>query len=156
MAWDFHPEEDVEYVATAYRGVLETGKPAFTDVGVPRSTGEVVPCMLSGSTLKDNYGEMVGLCCVGRDLTAVKRAETLYDVLTHSAMKGFTVSTLDGTILEMNDSYREILGYGDAEPGPDNMADVEIEASALKILDQGIEFVLHGYPLQPPRRMRGG
>lgn len=144
MAWDFHPAEDVEHVARVFSGVLESGEPAYVEAGVLTGTGRVVPCGLSGSPLKNDVGDIIGLCGVGRDLTDLKRAETLYDVIMHSAMEGFTISALDGTFLEVSDSFREMLGHSLSGPGPANVTDIEGGGFPPEIRDRARRIVSGG------------
>ena len=39
-------------------------------------TGEVFPCVLSASTLRDSHGEVIGYMGISRDITVLKRAQT--------------------------------------------------------------------------------
>jgi PAS domain S-box-containing protein len=133
MAWDFHPGEDVEFVARAFYEVIESGQPTYIEAGVKTRTGEVIPCMLSGSALKNADGETVALCGVGRDLSQQKRAEAVYGIVLRSALDGFCVNSLDGTLLEINDAYCEMLGYSREEILGMNIADVEVNMTPPEI-----------------------
>ena len=135
MAWDFHPEQDVGHVATAFSRVLESGEPAYIEVNVLTGRGSLVPCGLSGSVLKNGRGDVVGLCGIGRDLTAVKRAEALYEVVMHSSTEGFTLGAADGTFLETNDRFLEMLGLDPAGQRPGNISEVEVSRSREEILE---------------------
>lgn len=74
-AWDFHPEEEIGFVAASFRQVVENDEPMYISTRVKRKDGERVPCLLSGSLIKGEDGEPLALCGVGRDMTEQKRVE---------------------------------------------------------------------------------
>lgn len=74
-AMEFHPEENIKYVAEAFGEVVQTGNPMYIETKVLNKSGRAIPCSLSGSLLKDADGKPVGLLGVGRDITERKRIE---------------------------------------------------------------------------------
>jgi PAS domain S-box-containing protein len=74
-AWDFHPPQEVGYVAAEFGEVIATGKRRFIETGALNKNGERIPCMLSGAVIKDAEGTPVGLVGIGRDISEKKRQE---------------------------------------------------------------------------------
>ncbi len=64
--------------------------------------------------LLDQDGRVVGLFGISRDITASKQAEEKLQlaasVFTH-AREGITITTADGTIIDVNDTFCRITGY---------------------------------------------
>ena len=154
MAWDFHPPEDVEFVSRTFMKVLETGEPSYIEAGVKTGTGRVIPCWLSGSALRNGRGETIGLCGVGRDLTVQKRAEAIYGIVLRSAMDGFCVNGMDGTLLEINDSYCEMLGYTREEILGLKKTDVEVSMTEREIEEHMVNIMRSGHDRFETRHRR--
>ena len=89
-------EEWLTFAADGYRGLFETTK---------------VP-------MHDAQGRLLGVLGVARDITERRRAETQQQlaasVFTH-AREGIMITSPDGTIIDVNDTFTEITGYSRAE-----------------------------------------
>ncbi|MBU1671936.1 MAG: PAS domain S-box protein [Actinobacteria bacterium] len=154
MAWDFHPPEDVEFVAGTFLEVIESGEPSYIEAGVKTRTGRVIPCGLTGSALKNGHGETIALCGVGRDLTQQKRAEAIYGMVLRSTLEGFCVLDLDGTMLEVNDAYCEMLGYSREEILGIDIADVEVNESPSEVKEHVQRILATGHDRFETRHRR--
>jgi PAS domain S-box-containing protein len=66
-------------------------------------------------TLKDLSGKVVGLLTVGQDVTERRGEEEKHQTILKTALDGFWVVDLNGKILEVNDSYCQMLGYTQEE-----------------------------------------
>ena len=68
--------------------------------------------------MRDAHGQLLGVLGVARDITERRRAETQQllaaSVFTH-AREGIMITAVDGTIIEVNDTFTEITGYTRAE-----------------------------------------
>lgn len=70
------------------------------------------------SVMYNRIGEFVGILCVTRDITerkmaelALRRSENKYRSLYESIMDGFVCITMDGQIIDCNDSFEQMIGY---------------------------------------------
>jgi PAS domain S-box-containing protein len=64
-----------------------------------------------------------------RDITERKRAQVRYETILGTAMDGFGVFGIDGTILEVNNAYCNLVGYSREELLSMNLADLEATES---------------------------
>ncbi|MCB0281244.1 MAG: PAS domain S-box protein [Calditrichae bacterium] len=77
--------------------------------------GEILPVEFHTSVIKDQNGQVIAFTGTGRDISdkiAVKQErERLFEV----AQDLIGIMTMDGTILELNPSWKEILGWDNTE-----------------------------------------
>ena len=86
-------EEWVSFASDGHREMLETTKTAIFD----------------------SQGKLIGVLGIGHDMTARKQAEdklTLAASVFANAREGIMITTIDGEIVEVNDAFTSITGYG--------------------------------------------
>jgi len=81
-------------------------------------TGKRIDVSLSISPVKDSTGKIVGCAGIARDITKRKRdeeallsSEQRYRLLFEKNVAGVGIVSLDGRVLDCNDSWAQILGY---------------------------------------------
>ena len=145
----FHPD-DREVVARSHVGVLESPEARTTTYRVRHEDGHYIWLETTARTLRDpTTGAVIEIQCASRDVTARRVAE---DALRESegrfrgafdaAAVGMAVASPEGNFLEVNGSFREIVGYTEAELVGSNFKDIthpdDVQAdlgNALALLD---------------------
>jgi diguanylate cyclase (GGDEF)-like protein/PAS domain S-box-containing protein len=116
-------EEDRERVRTAIARHFETGEPFLEEYRVAGRGGSILHWRHSG-TLMPAEGPHATARCIGtvRDVTALRRieealhlSERRYRTLFERNLAGVYRSTLDGRILDCNESFAHIFGYATRE-----------------------------------------
>lgn len=87
-----------------------------------RKNGEVFPCLLSSSVLKNARGEKIGYMGVSRDITEIKRAEEKLKAaqeyaqnIIQSSLDMIIAVDRDRSIVEFNRAAEETFGYSAKE-----------------------------------------
>ena len=87
-----------------------------------RKNGEIFPCLLSASVVRDARGELIGVMGVSRDITEQKRAEAAlrdserrFRDLFENTADLIHLATPDGRIVYANPAWRRTLGYDDPD-----------------------------------------
>jgi PAS domain S-box-containing protein len=106
---DFFLGEDIQNILNAIEMVVKNGT-ARVEAKFVTKNGEHINYEFIGTLLKDYDGKPLGIE-VGRNITERKRLESEYKTILHSAMDGFYVTDLQGSILDVNDSYCSLIGY---------------------------------------------
>ena len=100
------------------RCIMEAGQTqTLEDVGT--AAGVTRTYLSTKGPYRDEHGHIIGLIGISRDITERKRAEESlraseerYRILFEQDVAGVLRSTLDGRILDCNESFARILGYG--------------------------------------------
>jgi PAS domain S-box-containing protein len=71
---DLFAPEEAEKLQAAIEDLLETGRVVIETVALAKG-GRRIPCEISASLVKDNRGEPVGICGIGRDVSQRVAAE---------------------------------------------------------------------------------
>lgn len=77
--------------------------------------------------VRDDAGEIVGVCGVARDITERLERELAYSHVLTAALDGFLAVDADGAILDVNPAATSMLGYGEAELLSMRLADLDAD-----------------------------
>ncbi len=118
-----HPYQDV--VFKSCEAVLPGGGQSWRQCpycGRPRANFSEGPdpcfggfTMVSSSSFSEQGGDFVGTIHIIRDTTERRAAEEKYHLLFEQAQEGVFVSTPEGRLLDVNDAFVKMLGYGSRE-----------------------------------------
>ncbi len=96
-----------------------------------RRDGTVVFVNLSGSALRDPFGEPISFVAIIEDISerkaaeeALRRSEQRFRSVFQHAGTGIAITDIAGTFLQCNPAYEAILGYTEAELRVVNFADL--------------------------------
>jgi len=96
------------------REVVETGEQKRTEWEVETADGETRWLVVRGTTVQ--IGGDYRYISINRDVTERRRREREYEQIFNSVTNGITVFHPDtGEILDVNDTYHEMVGYDDLE-----------------------------------------
>ena len=120
-ALDLFDADEALRVAEAIETVFREGR-VLIEAEVKRRDGSRVPIELSGSVLRDDAGEVVGLCGVGRDVTERRRMEQRLRqneaheqrlaLLASRTANGVLFTDVEGRIEWANEGFTRLSGYG--------------------------------------------
>jgi PAS domain S-box-containing protein len=134
---DFVPEGDARLVGGAIRTVLETGSSAFPESALVTKDGKRIPYEFSGSRVTDADGEVIGLAGIGRDISQRKareeqleQANARLEALFQNSPDMITVHDVEGTLLRVNQRFREALGYAEDELVGETVWGVDVDVDA--------------------------
>ncbi|HWZ86751.1 MAG TPA: EAL domain-containing protein [Thermoanaerobaculia bacterium] len=122
-AWEkaIHPEDRGRVSAAAARH-FQTGEPFFEEYRVQTRDGRIVHWHHSGSLLPEgggrpalSIGTIVDISGRRQIEDALKLSERRYRALFERNLAGVYRSTLEGRILDCNESFARIFGYGSRE-----------------------------------------
>jgi len=157
-------EEIEHYIADVHPGwalevILNEGMPAANTTGVWQGEsvilngcGKEVPVSQVITAHRGGHGEIERYSTIMRDIGALKKAEDAikqseakYSLLYKSMRDGFARVGLDGTFIEFNEAFAEMLGYSAREIAgltyrditPEKWHDVEKEILEKQILTRG-------------------
>lgn len=117
-----HPD-DREYVDQKWTAALR-GEPY--DIEHRILAGDEVKWVRERAELElDSNGKIEGGFGTVQDITERKRSEEQYRTIVRTAMDGFWRTDIQGKILDVNDSYCELVGYSRAELLTMSIGDVE-------------------------------
>lgn len=132
---DFLPEEIARVYMEADRKVLQTGRSIQHEV-VERVDGEVQHMLNSKFPLRDDRGEIIGVCSLTTDITEMRRMEAKL----HHAQKMETVGQLTGGIAHDFNNLLAIV-MGNLEDLADRLSlDDPAIRSALRATTRGAEL----------------
>jgi len=113
----FSPESWSRLTAAVAR-TRETGEPYELDLEIVRKDGTHGFMLARGEAVFDINGKIIGLHGVAADITERKLAEEKLrlaaSVFTHTR-EGILITDRDGKIIEVNDAFTHITGYGREE-----------------------------------------
>jgi PAS domain S-box-containing protein len=118
----YTPPEDVKKVFKVYSGVYRTGEPVHVDMEEIRKDGTRLFVENSVLPLRNEVGEIIGLCGIGRDVTERKKAEEALRISEHNFRDSIENSPLgirivdeDGNTLYANRALLDTWGYSSLE-----------------------------------------
>jgi PAS domain S-box-containing protein len=115
--------EDREYVDQKWTAALR-GEPY--DIEHRIVAGDEVKWVRERAELElDSNGKIEGGFGTVQDITERKRSEEQYRTIVRTAMDGFWRTDIQGKILDVNDSYCELIGYSRVELLTMSIGDVE-------------------------------
>lgn len=86
-------------------------------LAIRHTSGKITDVLYNASVYRDPEGRVMGVFAAARDVTERKRAESLVQaasVFTY-AREGIMITRADGTILNVNEAFTRITGYGREE-----------------------------------------
>ena len=111
-------EEDSVFKGTRLTKLIEEGSIHNYDMTYLTKTGEEIPVSFSGSVMRDEEGELVGIVGIARDITERKRAEEAlreseekYRRIVETAIEGIISLDSDARITFINQQMASILEY---------------------------------------------
>ncbi|MEJ2740809.1 MAG: PAS domain S-box protein, partial [Dehalococcoidia bacterium] len=135
----------------------ETGKPQSADIPVPGGRYYYI----KGYPVIDKSGGITGMIEIASDITerklaefAQKKSEERYRTVLKTSIDGFTIDTLDGKLLEVNDSYCNMTGYTREEILSMRISDLEVMEKPEEILQHGNKIMEQGYDRFETRHRR--
>jgi PAS domain S-box-containing protein len=112
-----------------------------------RKDGTIFPISLSAWLIRDGQGNPAGIGAFVKDITGRKKAEPAvretdqkYRTLFHSNSTGIAITTLDGEVVDANQTYQDMVGYTLKELSGTNVRKLtpkkwhKLEAEAIKHL----------------------
>jgi two-component system cell cycle sensor histidine kinase/response regulator CckA len=80
-----------------------------------RRNGEKFDVLISISLMRDDTGKEIGAVTTFKDITDRMQAEEKYQAVVKTTLDGFVIADLKGKILDVNDSFCQMIGYSRAE-----------------------------------------
>jgi PAS domain S-box-containing protein len=115
------PVSTRDELRTAFRSLVD-GTPLHLENAVLTKSGEERMIAWRNTVLRDSAGRVTGTLSSGEDVTehkraeaALRRSEARVRRLVESNIIGIGIVTLDGKILDGNDSFLKLLGYSREE-----------------------------------------
>jgi PAS domain S-box-containing protein len=115
---DYIPIESKENGEAARMKLIETGHLEPTMLSLHKKDGKKIHLEVSGTTFKDDKGNVLSLMAIVRDLTqrlkdqqAVKESEARYKTLVETSPDGIVMIGLDSIIQMVNSSFAALAGY---------------------------------------------
>ena len=91
---------------------------AHHEVYFTTKQGEETPVVFSSSVLRNEIGTIIGIICIGRDVSGwrrmeeeLKNLEEKFKILFESAADGYYLNDLEGNFIDGNRAAEEIVGY---------------------------------------------
>lgn len=111
--FDLYPgkEEDTQRFYEEEQRLMETGEPVIgREWAVPsQATGEIVWLSEHKIPIQDEAGEITGLVCIGRDITARKLAEETLEQRAVQLQAAADVSSVAGSVLDPDKLIRKVV-----------------------------------------------
>lgn len=76
--------------------------------------GRAIPILFSEAVLRDDDGHILGVACIGRDMTKLKQAEEqlrLHEAALESAANAVVITDFEGRITWVNPAFTKLAGY---------------------------------------------
>jgi PAS domain S-box-containing protein len=122
------------------RALRETGEALGLEIKFRRKDGEIRDGLLSARIL-DIEGETCYISIVG-DITerkqaerALRQSEERHRIIIQTAMDGFWMVDKNGRLLEVNDTYCRMSGYGEQELLTMHIADLEVNETKNVVVE---------------------
>jgi len=140
-------KEDVQRIYEIFNRVYRTKEPA---TGFPvreiRKDGKFIFTENSAIPLLNKNHEVIGFRGVARDITerktaeiALKESEEKYRTLFDKAPMGIAVTTIDGVVIELNDSQAGMMGYTVEELRGKKSVDYYINPDKREVVGEAIQ-----------------
>jgi diguanylate cyclase (GGDEF)-like protein/PAS domain S-box-containing protein len=100
-----------------YQQVFAKGFVTDYPLAIRHCSGHITDVLYNASVYRDDQGRVLGVFAAARDVTERKKAESYIQaasVFTY-AREGIIITDIEGTILNVNDSFIRITGYGREE-----------------------------------------
>ena len=100
-----------------YQQVFAKGFVTDYPLAIRHASGRITDVLYNASVYRDDQGRVLGVFAAARDVTERKKAESSIQaasVFTY-AREGIIITDTDSTILNVNDSFTRITGYGREE-----------------------------------------
>ncbi len=108
---------DPQKASEGYQQVFAKGFVTDYPLAIRHISGRITDVLYNASVYRDEQGRVLGVFAAARDVTERKKAESYIQaasVFTY-AREGIIITDTDGTILNVNDSFIRITGYGHEE-----------------------------------------
>ena len=96
-----------------YQQVFAKGFVTDYPLAIRHASGRITDVLYNASVYRDDQGRVLGVFAAARDVTERKKAESYIQaasVFTY-AREGIIITDTNGTILNVNDSFKRITGY---------------------------------------------
>ena len=116
--FDFFDQQTAEIIRSHDRKVINGGVLSRSEEWVTYPDGTRILLETSKTPLYGSGGKIEGLVGIGRDITERKQTEVKLNLAAgvfHFAREGIAVTDIDGTIIDVNESFTRITGYGHDE-----------------------------------------
>ncbi len=107
----FLPVQDRSRIRLLFKRAIENVQTRGTVNPIVTKDGRLREIEWYDKTLKDINGSVIGLLAVGQDVTERKKASEKHQTIIKTTLDGFWMVDLMGKILEVNDSYCNMIGY---------------------------------------------
>ena len=108
---------DPDRAREGYQQVFARGFVTDYPLAIRHASGRITDVLYNASVYRDEAGKVLGVFAAARDVTERKKAESSIQaasVFTY-AREGIMITQADGTILNVNDAFTRITGYGREE-----------------------------------------
>ena len=120
---EFHTDSNFDVYAKAVDDALASGKNSELEITLPVPGQKNSIVQLRVLAERDEHGEVTGALAIGRDITERKQAEQRlreseekFAAAFHASPNLIALTRMsDGTIVEVNNGYSQLLGYSRAE-----------------------------------------
>ncbi|MBC7414189.1 MAG: EAL domain-containing protein [Herminiimonas sp.] len=108
---------DPAQARAGYEQVFARGFVTDYPLAIRHASGKITDVLYNASVYRDDAGKVLGVFAAARDVTERKKAESLIQAASvfTFAREGIVITNADGTILNVNDSFTRITGYGREE-----------------------------------------
>jgi PAS domain S-box-containing protein len=132
----------------ALRARIASGE-AVRQVELTRShkSGMLIPVSLSAGPIRDQEGRVTGIMALIEDITDRRRAEQslrLFKTIFDTAHFGMDISTLDGTLVYMNDYFAALHGYQAGELVGGSLERLHSDAQLPHVHHMNAEILANG------------
>jgi PAS domain S-box-containing protein len=116
---DYTIPDRVDAIYAQFNRVYDSGEPVKSLVNeIATKDGRYCHLEISASLVRDNDGQPIGFCGIGRDVTdriqneaQLRESEARYRTIMESIEDGYYEADLDGSFTFMNDQLCEVIGY---------------------------------------------
>lgn len=100
---------------------------------------------MTNTVTTDAEGSVDLVTCTGYDLERAQLAEDIFELVINTSMDGFCLNSLDGTFIDVNDRYAEMLQMTREEIRGTNVADFEVTLTHDQVVETmtGVKEVGH-------------
>ena len=114
---EFLPDDCREEVSSVFTRFIrrEIELPESFENRIQTRTGNIRNIVWYNTYITNNQGDITSLLCSGEDITEKKELEDRYRSIIQTSLDGFVRMDLKGRILEVNQAYCRMVGYGEEE-----------------------------------------